>query len=252
MISSSCLGDFNVRVGRRVESNDVWKAVRGRHGIGICNEVGEHFLEFCSTNNLTIMNTWFKKPEAHLATWMHPATKQMHMIDYIMMRSDQRQLCRDVTVCRSACCWTDHFMVRRKIQLHLPKSKRNPATTTPLAVYTLNSEEHREIFQKNLDHRLLQHPHQPDGSLESNWPQLKDCIMESAEECIGHKKKKQPDWFLDSIDTLMPLVTAKREAHLKFLQTPTSTTRKEFRKHQRAVKRAVDEAKEAWIGKTAR
>ena len=50
------LGDFNVRVGRRVESNDVWKAVRGRHGIGICNEVGEHFLEFCSTNNLTIMN----------------------------------------------------------------------------------------------------------------------------------------------------------------------------------------------------
>ena len=127
------LGDFNVRVGRRVESNDVWKAVRVRHGIGICNEVGEHFLEFCSTNNLTIMNTWFKKPEAHLATWMHPATKQMHMIDYIMMRSDQRQLCRDVTVCRSTCCWTDHFMVRGKIQLHLPKSKRNPATTTPLA-----------------------------------------------------------------------------------------------------------------------
>ena len=200
--------------------------VRGRHGIGICNEVGKHFLEFCSTNNLTIMNTWLKKPEAHLATWMHPATKQMHMIDYIMMRSNQRQLCRDVTVCRSACCWTDHFMVRGKIQLHLPKSKRNPATTTPLAVYTLNSEEHREIFQQNLNHRLLQHPHQPDGSLESNWQQLKDCIMESAEECIGHKKKKQPDWFLDSINTLMPLVTAKREAHLKFLQTPTSTTRK--------------------------
>ena len=31
-----------------------------------------------SMNNLTIMNTCFEKPQVHLATWKHPATKQLH------------------------------------------------------------------------------------------------------------------------------------------------------------------------------
>ena len=72
------------------------------------------------------------------------------------------------------------------------------------------------------------------------------CIMESAEECIGRTKRKQPDWFLDSFATLMPLVTAKRKAHTRFLQNPTTAAK---RKHQRAVKKAVDEE---WIGKVTR
>ena len=95
-------------------------------------------------------------------------------------------------------------------------------------------------------------PYYEDSHPENNWEQLKKCIMESAEECIGRAKRKQPDWFLDSFATLMPLVTAKRKAHTRFLQNPTTAAKKEFRKHQRAVKKAVDEAKEEWIGKVTR
>ena len=70
------LGDFSACVGKSEGDSDVWREVRGRHGIGRCNEAGETFLEFCSMNNLTIMNTCFEKPQVHLATWKHPATKQ--------------------------------------------------------------------------------------------------------------------------------------------------------------------------------
>lgn len=78
------LGDFNASVGKREEESDVWREVRGLHGIGRCNVAGKQLLEFCSMNNLTIMNTCFVKPQVHLATWKHPDTKQSHMIDFVV------------------------------------------------------------------------------------------------------------------------------------------------------------------------
>ena len=35
---------------------------------------------------------------------MYPATKQTHMIDFVMMRKDQSQLCSDVRMYNSAFC----------------------------------------------------------------------------------------------------------------------------------------------------
>ena len=64
-----------------------------------------------------------------------------------------------------------------------------------------------------------------------------------SEECLGRARKKQPDWFLDAINRLMPLVTAKRRAYSRFLHAHT-TSSKVFRQHQRIVKKATDEAKE--------
>ena len=72
----------------------------------------EQLLELCS---LTIMSTWFEKKPIHLGTWIHPATKQTHVIDFVMMRKDQRQLCTDVRVCKSACSWTDNYLVKGKL-----------------------------------------------------------------------------------------------------------------------------------------
>ena len=88
-----------------------------------CNEAGEKLLEFCSVNNLTIMNTRFQKKVVHLTTWTHSTTKQSHMIDLVMMRRQQRQLCGDVRVYRSACCWTDHHLVKGKIHLFAPQEE---------------------------------------------------------------------------------------------------------------------------------
>ena len=51
----------------------------------------------------------------------------------------------------------------------------------------------------------------------------------------------------EATDELTPLISAKQQAYRRFLQTSTTAFKKEFRKHQRIVKKAVDEAKEAWI-----
>ena len=73
--------------------------------------------------------------------------------------------------------------------------------------------------------------------------------METAERCVGRSRKRQPDWFSDAIDTLMPLIIAKQRAYCKFLQSHTVEDKREFRPHQRVMKNAVDEAKEKWISR---
>jgi len=60
------LGDFNAGIGKRDIKDDIWSEVRGHHGIGTCNEAGEQLLELCAVNNLTVLNTWFKKKPIHL------------------------------------------------------------------------------------------------------------------------------------------------------------------------------------------
>ena len=112
------LGDFNARVGSH-DGNE-WKDVLGRFGHGVRNDAGERLSVWCAANGLAIMNTHFRKPSAKQGTWTHPATKQQHLIDFVVMRQAQRRFCRDVSVMRGANCWTDHFLVRLKLRVDLP------------------------------------------------------------------------------------------------------------------------------------
>ena len=49
------LGEFNAHVGT---DNKTWKDVIGRHGIAIANENGQYLLQLCSSNGLSIINTF--------------------------------------------------------------------------------------------------------------------------------------------------------------------------------------------------
>ena len=240
------LGDFNARVGESSPEDDLWRGVRGQHGVGSCNEAGERLLEFCTVNGLTIMNTWFTKKSSQLATWKHPATKQWHMIDYIMIRATQQQLCCDVQVMRGTSCWTDHNMIRVRVRITLPHPPRPTIkSNVPLAVHLLrNDDDRKQAYQHQLVQCLLDHPHDDSSSAGRNWTVLKDCIMTTAEECVGRSRRTQPYWFMEARTTLQPLLEAKHHAHTRVLQVNSIANRREFRKHQRIVKHAVDRAKE--------
>ena len=94
--------DVLVMLGVLEQRNDAWQGVLGRHGMKEHNIAGVDLLEFCAVNELSIMNTWFQKREIHQGTWTHPVTKKCHMIDFVVMRADQRVHCRDVRVMRGA------------------------------------------------------------------------------------------------------------------------------------------------------
>ncbi|KAL8612440.1 hypothetical protein ACOMHN_058568 [Nucella lapillus] len=77
------LGDFNARVGMDSAS---WKGVLGPHGTGKIHSNGLLLLGLCAENDLTITNTLFRQADKYKATWMHPRSKQWHLIDYAICR----------------------------------------------------------------------------------------------------------------------------------------------------------------------
>ena len=46
------------------------------------------------------------------------------MIDFVVMRAEQRVVCRDVQVMMGANCWTDHKLVRAKLKVAIPHSSK--------------------------------------------------------------------------------------------------------------------------------
>ena len=79
------------------------------------------FYNFVSATyySVSIMNTWYQKKQIHYGTWMHPAMKLHHLIDFVVMAFSQWMYCLDVQVMRGANCWTDHGA---KLRLLLPQS----------------------------------------------------------------------------------------------------------------------------------
>ncbi|VDL87788.1 unnamed protein product [Schistocephalus solidus] len=75
------LGDFNARVGTD----------HGPHGLGSCNDKGLLFLRTCAEHRLLQTNTFFRLPTREKATWMHPRLRHWQLLDYVLIRRQDRQ-----------------------------------------------------------------------------------------------------------------------------------------------------------------
>ena len=125
------MGDFNARVG---SDHTSWENIIGRHGVGNENSNGTRLLSLCAQNELCITNTFFQQATRHKTTWMHPGSKQWHMIDYIITRRrDIKEVFHTRAMCGST-VWSDHRLVRSKLAFkiklqqhrHRLKPKRKP------------------------------------------------------------------------------------------------------------------------------
>ena len=236
--------DFNARVG--ILDDEVWHGVVGQHGMAERNMAGEEFLQFCALNQLTaVMNTWYQK-EIYFGTWMYPATKALHVLDLVVMRANQRACCKDVQgqIAGLIIGWLGQSS--DWVCEYLVEGKRECCPS----LY-MNFLASREEYRCHLEQKLQEHPHCPDLLAEDNWEMLKSCIVSAAEKTIGRGEKKQPEWFEESAELLIPLIERKNEAHSRALKTNSVAARKEFRHRQREVKRAVDKAREQWNKRVA-
>ena len=117
------------------------------------------------------------------------------MIDYILMRGRQCVMCTDVQVMRGASCWTDHYLVRMKLQLGLAWRKRSSAQRLPLAVHTLHNREKRDAYDHKLNDLLNDNPHNHDIIAEQNWETLKEYIVSAAEAVLGEERRGNQTGF---------------------------------------------------------
>ena len=202
------IGDFNARVGSsdRVSGNRNWDGVRGYHGVGQMNESGEALLSFCALNGLTILNTYFEKKSIHKNTWQHPGSKKWHCIDYIIMRQRQRRMCCDVTVLRSADCWTDHKLLRAKLQLQITIYKKSySAMRKRFSMAKLSDRNIRSEYDVRVNDEIKGKWNSADGA-QRKWEVIRDSVTNTAEKVLGRERRKHPDWFLDNLPLLQQLI----------------------------------------------
>lgn len=92
------MGDFNARVGM---DHQTWEGVLGHHGVGRMNSNGLHLLSICQEFDLTITNILFQQPNNHMTSWMHPRSKDWHLIDFVVTKERDS---RDINSTRSFHC----------------------------------------------------------------------------------------------------------------------------------------------------
>ena len=192
------LGDFNARVGR---DHETWSGL-GRHGVGGHNSNGLLLLQLCEELGLCITNTMFQQKNKYKTTWMHPGSKQWHLLDYILVRRrDIREVCK-VRVLRGAECWTDHRLVRAKLRLAVRGKVRSAGVTVPkkLNVSRLKDENTKREFQNAMD----------GIELGVDWPSFKESLYGVASQVLGHVKKKHQDWFDQNDIEIEELLLEKR------------------------------------------
>ena len=110
------MGDFNARVG---SDNHSWKGVLGPHGVGRMNSNGLRLLIICRDFDLSITNTFYQQPNCRKTTWIHPRSKDWHLLDYVITK---RRDIKDFRITRpfhTTCYLSDHALLRSKATYHL-------------------------------------------------------------------------------------------------------------------------------------
>ena len=193
------MGDFNARVGTDYSS---WENIIGKHGVGNENSNGTLLLSMCSQNELCITNTIFQQTTNHKTTWMHPRTKQWHMIDYVITRQRDIKDVRHTRAMCGVCTWSDHKLVRTKLTLRVktPQRRHRLKPQRKIDVSKLKSADVRSTLAEKLQQAYeAAENHQ---TAVASWDAFKDTTIKIAEEVLGFPERKHHDWF-DENDTLI-------------------------------------------------
>ena len=116
-------GDLNAKVGQEADGE-----VIGKHGLGIQNECGERWAQWCKTNGQIFTNTWFKLHQRRLWTWNSPGGQYKNQIDYITINKRFKNAVQQTKTYPGADCGSDHRLLFCKVKIKLKKLQQGKAT----------------------------------------------------------------------------------------------------------------------------
>ena len=167
------------------------------------------------------------------------------MIDYVIVRRRDLQDLHQVRAMRGAECWTDHHLVRAKMELRIcPKARH---ITTPRAKKFEVSKcshlpETKNIFQNALTSIEL------DGT--NLWEDFKVKALFAAEDILGN-------WFAENYEEIDAFLETKRNLFRKTLSTNLSNqakmeATKTYKDFQKVAQKRMHEIQNQWWLKKAK
>ena len=115
------LGDFNGQIGERRPGEESTIGNFTYHN-KIRSKNGEKIIDFAMGNNLTILNTVYRKSKKNMWTWITPDGKKKNEIDFIM--TNKTRYFTNFDIINNLNFNTDHKIIRTELMANQPKNVR--------------------------------------------------------------------------------------------------------------------------------
>jgi hypothetical protein len=186
--------DMNGHVGTDING---YEGVHGGHGYGIRNEEGDRFLEMAQGLNLTIMNTYFKKPEEQKITYR--SGTRSSQIDFIVVRNEDRKQVRDCKVIPGEAAVAQHRILVMDLIMNITHQRGNKVRQKErIRTWKLKDKNQRVEYAEKVRVRLAE-------TEEMTWSKL-SSMLEAAKQVCGttkgqRRKERETWWWNEEVQT---------------------------------------------------
>ena len=193
-------GDMNARLHHRFQSeeNILGQHIFGR-GLGYLRTVSDAtlenrslFLQFCSNNQMKVMNTFFRKHPQNYCTFRENTTvhgadwtpSKYAQLDFWLVDEKWCRSCKDVTARSDIHFPSDHYIVESTVKVKLPGLKETP--------------KHRPKFRQPTEQEWASYNHKLTAllggvapSLELAWDDIAKLILSAADSTLTVRNQQQ-------------------------------------------------------------
>ena len=203
-------------------------------------------LSICREFDLTVTNTLFQQPNNRKTSWIHPRSKDWHLIDFVITKERDS---RDINITRSfhsTCYLSDHALLRSKALFRLAhKRLKNSSIPNGINILPLKTSEKQTELCNKLDASLdsveiTEH-------IKISWKALRDATYTSSLEVLGLPVRKHQDWFDDNNTEVQLLIQQMHSSHRAWINDKNLPIKKQaYKKCKNQVQSALRKMKEAW------
>ncbi|GJS99652.1 stress-induced protein [Tanacetum coccineum] len=230
---------------------DGFSSVHGGFGYGVRNEEGRTILEFAAAHDLVVVNSFFKKRDAHLITY-HSGDHNTQ-IDYMLVRKGDLRVCKDCKVFLGEVCFSQHRLLA--LDIHI---KRRPCSTkmvVKLRILWKNLHgKATEAFRARVTKGVTPEVEgRTVADAEQTWNKLANTIREATKETIGvvagtsrtHIGRRESWWLTEEVQNK---VKAKQTRFRELIsmrgdEANKSAIHERYKEAKREVKKAIARAK---------
>ena len=228
-------GDFNAKTG------SAWTAYQenmGKYGKGELNSNGKELLEMCSRQKLVLTNTLFRHKMAHRATWESPASNAdkdrrnpyRNQIDYVITRTRQQHTVLDSRSQNGLMTFTDHRLVRAKLNLRKLHVKTQNKKTN-IDIERLHDPETRARYAVNVEMKVMDAEYNWEKERAMNTQELWDTIVKANHQAANEVIAKQPN--KKTVDNSIQKLSHEQKKIYNTINTTSNTERRNVLKRER-------------------
>ena len=236
-------GDWNAKVGK--EEHRDWPGVCGRVGNTTTNERGLRLLEFASSNNLKLANTFGIHKPSRNWTW-HSPSGTASKIDYILVNERHSAgINRAKTRTFSgADIGSDHDLVMMNFRIHLKKKLCEKSKRTKYNLERLKDPNVAEEFEARIGGKFapLLTLETENMSIDEHVEAFNNAITTTADEVLGKARPTKRPWVTQEV-----LDMCDRRREMKKEKSKSEEGARCYKETNSAVKRKLKEVKEKWI-----